>query len=66
MRLMVRLQQLITLVCLLSRQAGYLLLVQLVLMATLVQLVLMATLVQLVLMVIMAVTLLMAQQAVMA
>lgn len=57
MRLMVRLQQLITLVCLLSRQAGYLLLVQLVLMATLVQLVLM---------VIMAVTLLMAQQAVMA
>ena len=32
MRLMVRLQQLITLVCLLSRQAGYLLLVQLVLM----------------------------------
>ena len=57
MRLMVRLQQLITLVCLLNRQAGYLLLVQLVILATLVQLVLM---------VIMAVTLLMAQQAVMA
>ena len=51
MQLMVRLQQLITLVCLLSRQAGYLLLVQLVRLATLAQLVLM---------VIMAVTLLMA------
>ena len=57
MRLMVRLQQLITLVCLLSRQAGYLLLVQLVLMAPLVQLVLMVR---------MAVTLMLAQQAVMA
>ena len=54
---MVRLQQLITLVCLLSRQAGYLLLVQLVLMAPLVQLVLMVR---------MAVTLMLAQQAVMA